>query len=217
MTFKHQRLQQGELPLETWFMTYDIGDGKGNNYWQNGYNDTGPAGSMNSWAMSNSVLYAVPLWAGARPFLLKQYGIGIYSIGTGGFALTIGIYEDTWDPAIGFRYPGKKVHDFQLTNVTATGFKSYTFSTPLKLAPNKFFWGAVMKDNVGSCNIAWRGLWRYGILGRSVDWSWPTTPIDKMYVSTTYGASLPDPYPSSATEDRIGFSMWMREPNQSGT
>ncbi len=217
MTFKHQRLQQGELPLEAWFMTYDIGDGKGNNYWTNMVNSGGTPGMLNSWAMSNSVLYAVPLWAGARPFLLKQYGIGIYSVTTGGFALTIGVYEDTWDTTRDFRYPGRRVHDFQLTNVTTAGWKSTILGTPLKLAPNKLYWGAIMKDNVGACSIAWAGSWRYGVLGKSVDWAYPYVFFNGMYVSTTYGATLPDPYPANATEDRVGFSMWMREPNQSGT
>ncbi len=216
MAFKHPRLQQGELCLESLFHTYDIGDGRGNNYWQNGVNSGAPAGSVNSIAAANSTLYAVPLYIGRR-FRLKQFGIIIYSITTGGFDVTFGIYEDTWDTTRDFRYPGIKVVDYNITNVTTTGFKSCTLATPRILNANKLYWAAFMKNNVGAMNLGNTGGYRYPILHKPLDWSYPALFVNSMYVATTFGASLPDPYPSGATEDRLGFSMWIREPNQNGT
>ena len=216
MAFKHPRLQQGELALEAFFHTYNIGDGRGNNYWQNAVNSGSSAGMLNSITPSNSTLYAVPLYMGRR-FLLKQYGIGVYSITTGGFDLIIGIYEETWDPARDFRYPGVKVCDFNVTNVTTTGFKSTTLSPAKVLSTNKLYWAAFMKNNVGSCAIASAGIYRYPIFHKPIGWTYPLQLPHLLYVATTFGASLPDPFPASATEDRFGFTMWMREPNQSGT
>jgi hypothetical protein len=216
MAFKHPRLLQGELALEAFFHTYNIGDGRGNNYWSNMVNSGSSAGMMNSITPSNSTLYAVPLYLGRR-FRLKQYGIGVYSITTGGFDLTIGIYEDTWDPARDFRYPGIKVCDFNITNVTTTGFKSTTFSPPKTLNANKLYWAAFMKNNVGSCAISWHGNYRYPIFHKPLGWTYPAQFPHMIYVATTFGTSLPDPFPASATEDRFSFTMWMREPNQDGT
>jgi hypothetical protein len=215
VTFKHQRLQQGELGLEAWYHTYDMGDGRGNNYWTNSVvYGNGFSGSL---APANATLWAAPLWTGARPFLLKQYGIAVTSITTGGFSLTIGIYEDSWIPTRDFRYPGTKVHDFQVANVTTTGFKSTTLATPKLLAPGKLYWVAFMKDSVGSCNIGIVGLSRYPILHKCVGWTWPLVFFNGMYIATTYGATLPDPFPANATDDRYWFTAWMREPNQNGT
>jgi len=217
MTFKHPRFQQGEMALEVFFNSYDIGDGNGNTYWQNEVNAGYGPHTINSMTPSNSTLYAVPLWAGARPFFIKQYGIMVYSISVSGFALTIGIYEDTWNVSRDFRYPGVKVCDFQVTNVTTIGFKSTTLSTPKKLNAHKLYWAAIMKDSVGSCTIGGTGNSRYPILHKCVDWSWPTIFFNQLYIATTYGATLPDPFPASATEDRFSFGMWIREPNQNGT
>jgi len=216
MAFKHPRLQQGELCLEAFFQTFDMGDGKGNNYWQNAVNQGYALGSINSITPTNSYLYAVPLYHGRR-FLLKQYGIMVYSITVGGFDLTIGIYEDTWDPTRDFRYPGVKVCDFNLINVTTTGFKSTTLSPPKILNPNKLYWGAFIKNNVGSCAIGSTGFYRYPVLHKPLDWTYPAQFYNSLSVVTAFGSTLPDPFPASGVEDRLGFNMWMREPNQNGT
>ncbi len=216
MPFKHSRLQQGDLILEDFFHTYDLGDGKGNTYWNGALNIASSAGAVNSSAMTNSTLYAVPLWFGRR-FRVKQFGVLISSITTGGFDITFGIYEDTWDTSRDFRYPGLKVVDYNITNITTTGFKSCTLSTPKILNANKLYWAALMKNNVGACSMGRTGFYRYPILHTSLDWSYPNQFANGMYVATTFGASLPDPYPASATEERFSFMMFIREPNQNGT
>jgi len=63
-------------------MTYDIGDGKGNNYWTNMVNSKRHPWNVERHGHEQQRSLCGSLWAGARPFFLKQYGMGIYSVTT---------------------------------------------------------------------------------------------------------------------------------------
>lgn len=186
-----------------------------NNYFPNGglCVDGGGATSI---VPTGDNIYGGPIWL-PRDFLLKQYGVIVDVVTTGGRNIAYGIYKDSRVLSEDCRYPGAKIDGGSNANITVTGFYSKTLGTPILLKGNRLYWAVFASDTTGSINLKVLTSvlnilgWQFG------DSTYPAVAKKGFTMSWTFNSTLPDPFGSGGLDERFIPILYMREPNQNGT
>jgi hypothetical protein len=157
------------------------------------YHSTFPD-SNTTLALTINRLYAIPFMV-SETKTISRIAIHVTTLGASASA-RLGIYQDN-----GSIYPGSLVSDCGTVSMTSTGLKEIT-GLNISLTANTLYWLALV-CNVAATVTACAVVYLNALLG------YPTTSLNTVgfasyYVAFTY-ATLPTPYPSSATLSNTAF------------
>ena len=209
-----KRLHQAGLHPIRFFESYSPTTG-GNNYLPaNSPLDNGANLSSN---LTGNYLYAAPFWL-AKDFFLRHFGFILNTVSTPNTNVSWGIYADNWsDLSLDVRYPGKKLVEAYYDDIPQADFYTSACDPPMMLKGNRLYWAVFSFDTGGA--QTWRcGQTTLNLLGFQFgDGTYPLVSKRGLALSRTHTQSLPDPFPSGASDQRFIPTMFIRELDQSGS